>query len=89
MYYATKIKMKYGCYNSNDLTEIDQIYIDNCGWCSKGYLYDYLKKYPNSIKVYHSPYPFLIPALSPHYEKFVRSEPNNTVRDNLLNLPRE
>lgn len=88
MYYATKIKLKYGCYNPNDLTEIDQIYIDGCGWCSKSYLHDYLKKYPNSIKVYYPPYPFLIPAISSRNEKYVRSESNNITRDNLLNLPR-
>ena len=30
MMYATRIKMKPGCYSSQSLTEIDQIYIIGC-----------------------------------------------------------
>ena len=73
MMYAKKIKMKYGCSNSNNVQEIEEIY---------------LKKNPKSIKVYISPYPDVVPALSSRGEKYVRSEPNDTVRDNLLKLPR-
>ena len=43
---------------------------------------------PNSIYVDISPYPYLMPALSSHNEKYVRSEPNDTPTDNLLRLPR-
>ena len=49
---------------------------------------DHLKSHPNSIYVDISPYPDLIPALSSNYEKYVRSEPNDTPSDNLLKLPR-
>ena len=35
-----------------------------------------------------SPYPDLIPVVSSKGEKYVRSEPNDTPRDNLLRLPR-
>lgn len=28
--YATKIKMKPGCYNSSNLLEIDSFYIEGC-----------------------------------------------------------
>ena len=54
----------------------------------KADLHDHLKKNPGSIKVYISPYPDLIPAVSSKGEKYVRSEPNDTPRDNLLRLPR-
>lgn len=86
---ATKIKMKNSCYYSNNLLEIDQIYIYEKGWFKKETLYDYLKTNPNTIKVNIYPYPFLIPALSINYEKYVRSVPNNSEYDNLLRLPRE
>lgn len=91
MMYAKKIKMKYGCSNSNNVQEIEEIYIDGCnnpGYFKKSVLYDYLEKNPRSIKVYISPYPDVVPALSSRGEKYVRSEPNDTVRDNLLKLPR-
>lgn len=88
---ATKIKMKAGCYYSTKTTEIDQIYIEDCsnpGYFTKATIYDYLKSNPNSIYVNIPPYPDLIPALSSNYEKYVRSEPNDTPNDNLLKLPR-
>ncbi|MEF9988171.1 MAG: DUF3892 domain-containing protein, partial [Christensenella sp.] len=34
------------------------------------------------------PYPFLVPALSAHNKKYVRSAPDDTPNDNLLQLPR-
>jgi len=92
MMYATKIKMKPGCYNSQELTEIDEVYItgcDNPGYFKKAVLYDYLMKNPGSIKVDRYPYPNLVPALSSNYEKYVRSTPNGYIKDNLLSLPRE
>lgn len=92
MMYATKIKMQRGCMNSQNLLEIDEIYIEGCtnpGYFKKANLHDYLKKYPGTIKVKISPYPEVIPATSVHGEKFVRSTPNNSNRDNLLELPRE
>lgn len=54
----------------------------------KGALYDHLQKYPNSIRVNIHPHPYLVPALSSKGEKYVRSEPNDSVNDNLLKLPR-
>ncbi|MCM1159838.1 MAG: DUF3892 domain-containing protein [Roseburia sp.] len=88
---ATKIKMKTGCSNSTKTTEIAQIYIEDCtnpGYYAKADIYDHLKVNPNSIYVNLPPYPDLIPALSSNYEKYVRSEPNDTPSDNLLKLPR-
>ena len=86
--YATKIKMKYGCRNSQDPMEIDQIYIYNYGWYKKELLHDYLKTAPKTIVVNISPYPYLIPMVSINREKYVRSNPDIYKHDNLLDLPR-
>lgn len=81
--------MKYGCYYSNSLEEISQIHIKNTGWYYKEDVHDYLKVNPHTIQVDHYPYPFLKPDVSYLGEKYVRSEANGTVVDNLLSLPRE
>lgn len=89
---ATKIKMKYGKYNSYDVMEIDSIYITECqnpGYFKKENLYDYLKKNPGTIQVNRYPYPNVIPAISYYGEKYVKSSPNEYGHDNLLSLPRE
>lgn len=91
---ATKIKMKAGCGTSNNLLEIDSIYLTgttNDGFYKKAAVHDYLVKNPDGIQVDIYPYPNLIPVISgaPNYEKYVKSSPNNTIKDNLLSLPRE
>ena len=89
---ATKIKMKSGCRYSDNLLEIDQIYLlgNNInGYYPKASIYDFLKTSPNSIQVDIYPYPNLQPVLSANREKYVRSEANYTGKDNLLSLPRE
>lgn len=91
MIYATKIRMKPGCGNSWQLTEIDSIYLEGLskpGLYTKESIYDYLKMYPGSIKVNLKPFPDLIPAVSAKREKYVRSEPNEYGDDNLLCLRR-
>ena len=91
MLYAKEIKMQQGCANSNNTQEIAEIYIDGCdnpGFFSKASLHDHLVKNPNSIQVYISPYPYVVPATSSRGEKYVRSESNDTPHDNLLKLPR-
>jgi hypothetical protein len=88
--YVKKIKMQPGCTNANATLEIDEIYVDGCtnpGFFKKSALHNYLIKNPNSIKVYIYPYPDLVPATSYKGEKYVRSEPNDTIYDNLLKLP--
>lgn len=92
MMYATRIKMKPGCYSSQSLTEIDQIYIIGCdrpGYYKKGDVHDHLKQHPGSIKVNIAPYPNCVHATSVYGEKYVKSSPNQYGHDNLLNLPRE
>ena len=84
--------MKTGCRYSNNLTEIDEIYItgcDNPGYFKKAVLHDFVKKNPGSIQVDRWPYPDLVDAVSVNGEKYVRSTPNGYNYDNLLNLPRE
>lgn len=89
---ATKIRMKYGCQNSDDVLEISHIYLEGCtnpNWYDKATIHDYLIKNPRSIYVNISPYPNLVPAKSVYGEKYVKSESNNTTKDNLLKLPRD
>jgi len=92
MMYAKKIKMQQGCSTSNNTQHISKIYVDGCsnpGFFPRASLHDHLVKKPNSIKVNIAPnYPFLIPAISNNGVKYVRSEPNDTPHDNLLQLPR-
>ncbi len=89
MMYATRIKMKPGCYYSQSLLEIDEIYIDGCGYFKKALLHDYLQENPGTIKVNIAPYPNVIPAVSSRNEKYVRSSPDSYRHDDLLDLPRE
>ncbi|MCI7741974.1 MAG: DUF3892 domain-containing protein [Clostridiales bacterium] len=91
MLYATKIKMKPSCSYSQNLLEIDSIYIEGCrnpGFFKKENLHDYLKDNPGSIRVNIPPYPNLIPATSVYGEKYVRSTPDIYKHDDLLDLPR-
>ena len=88
MLYAEKIKMKAGCYSSQKLDEIDEIYISNVGFCKKEVVHDYVKKYPDSIHIGKFPYPALIPGISSRGEKYVRSTPDKYHHDDLLDLPR-
>lgn len=89
---ATKIKMKSGCGKSDNLLEIDSVYITGCtnpGYFKKETLYDHLKSNPGTIQVDISPYPDVIPAISVNNEKYVKSSPNSSNKDNLMCLPRE
>ena len=83
--------MKPGCGTSNNLIEIDEIYLTGTtqdGFYKKAVVHDYLQKNPGSIQVDIYPYPNCLPATSVNGEKYVKSSPNSNQRDNLLNLPR-
>lgn len=89
---ATKIKMKSGCGTSNNLIEIDLIFLTGCerdGYYTKAIVHDYVKDHPGGIQVNINPYPNVVHATSINGEKYVKSSPNNTKVDNLLSLPRE
>lgn len=84
--------MKPGCYYSQVPEEIDSIWIDsysNPGYYKKDVVHDFLKNHPGEIQVNIWPYPNLIPAISSHGEKYVRSTPDRYQHDDLLDLPRE
>ncbi len=91
MIIAQAIKMKNGCAYSNNLLEIDQIYLTNTtnGWYKKENIYDYLISNPKSIVVGTIYGPYVVPAISKNNEKFVKSVPNHTTLDNLLSLQRK
>lgn len=92
MIYVIKTHMKTGKHYSQDLLEIDSLYLeglDKPGFYKKEDIYDYLKSYPNSIQVKVYPYPNVIPAVSVNGEKYVKSSPDRFNKDNLLSLPRE
>ncbi len=88
---ATRIKMKPGCGSSNNLVEIDEIYLTGASeerFYTKEVLHNYLENNPNTIQVNIYPYPQVVPATSQRGEKYVRSSPNGSTNDNLLSLPR-
>ena len=89
MLYAEKVRLKYGCWDSQYPEEISQIYIRGYGWHDKEYLHDYLKGNPKSVAVDIWPYPYLIPAVSSNREKYVRSNPDIWGHDDLMDLPKE
>jgi hypothetical protein len=89
---ATKIKMKAGCGTSNNLLEIDKIYITGSkddGYYTKAAVHDSVKTNPGTIQVDIYPYPNVVHATSVNGEKFVKSASDATTNDNLLKLPRE
>jgi hypothetical protein len=90
--YATKIKMKPSCSSSNNLLEIDSIYLTGSGnerFYKKEDVHDHLIKQPGTIQVFIYPYPNVIPMISAKFEKYVKSTSDSITGDNLLRLPRE
>lgn len=88
---ATAIHMKAGCGNSNNLLEIDSIYLvggGNNGLYRKEVVHDFLVDNPGSISVNGYQQTTLVPATSIYGERYVKSKANNTLLDNLLYLPR-
>jgi len=58
--FAVKIKMRQGCISSQELLEIDSIYLDGCedpGFYKKEAIHDYLTMCPNTIHAGIPPYP--------------------------------
>ena len=85
---ATKIKMKPGCGSSNNLLEIDKIYLvgdlKEDGYFYKSDIYDFLKNNPYStIEVNIYPYPKVEPVISQNGEKYVRSKVDRCWRKNI------
>ncbi|MDE8239327.1 DUF3892 domain-containing protein [Erysipelothrix rhusiopathiae] len=88
---ATKIRMHDGMKKSNSVLEIKDIYITGAAqdkYYPKENVHDFIENHPNTtIKVDIYPYPKLI-AATKGSQKYVRSEANDSIHDNLLKLPR-
>ncbi len=89
---ATKIKMKSGCRQSENLLEIDSIYLEGypkSSYYKKDAVYDFIKNQDRVIYVNVKPYPRLKAVLNGDGEKYVCAETTTYSLDDLLNLPRE
>ena len=94
---ATRIRMKPSYSNTStyysleaQLLEIDEINLISAtwnGWYKKAIVHDYINS-GNEVTVDIYPNPRLIAVVSKNNEKYVRSSPNDSTHDNLLNLPR-
>lgn len=89
--FVQKIKMKPGCGSSQNVQEIDSLFVGSPfqEYWKKEDMYDFLQKLPGSIQVQIPPYPDVLPSVSRRGEKYVKSQPNDYLYDNLLRLPRE
>lgn len=90
MILATKIRLRKNAAASPREQDIESIHLtgENCnGYYPKEQVHDMLLQ-GAEIRVNIYPYPNLEPMLSARGEKYVRSEPNPSPHDNLLNLPR-
>ena len=76
MILVTKVKMRPGCWNSRDLTEIDSVYLtglESPGFYSKESIHEFLKKYPGTIQVGIWPNPDVVPAISIYGENYTQN----------------
>lgn len=93
MIFVLKIKKRPGVGLLNlDLWEISKIFLSGdgiLGYFPKEEIHDYLLTHPHSIRVNRGNMPFLEPRISKNGEKYVASEANDTILDNLLSLPQE
>ena len=90
MILATKIHLRYGSPSYPNEKDIQSIYLSGEGlegFYPKEQVYDMLVR-GVIIRVNIYPYPALVEMTSFKGEKYVRSEPNESPYDNLLNLPR-
>ena len=90
-YIATAVRMYSGKESSNSLLEIDKIYLQaNTGaWYTKEAIHDYVQENPGQVVVGTLNGPDVIPCTSKYGQKYVKSNPNDNVYDNLLYLPRK
>lgn len=90
MILATKIHFRYGSPSYPDEQDIQSIYLSGEGlegFYPKQQVHDMLVR-GEEIRVNIYPYPALEEMTSFRGEKYVRSIPNESRHDNLLNLPR-
>lgn len=91
MILATKIHFRYGSHSYPDEQDIQSIYLSGEGlegFYPKEQVHDMLVR-GEEIRVNIYPYPALLEEMTSFRgEKYVRSMPNESQHDNLLNLPR-
>ena len=90
MILATKLHFQYGCPVHPSEQDIQSIYLSGEGlegFYLKEQVYDMILQ-GEIIRVNIYPYPILEEMTSSKGEKYVRSMPNESRNDNLLNLPR-
>ena len=90
MILATKLHFQYGCPVHTSEQDIQSIYLSGEGlegFYLKEQVYDMILQ-GEIIRVNIYPYPILEEMTSSKGEKYVRSMPNESRHDNLLNLPR-
>lgn len=90
MILATKIHFQYDCPVHPSEQDIQSIYLSGEGlegFYLKEQVYDMILQ-GEIIRVNIYPYPILEEMTSSKGEKYVRSMPNESRHDNLLNLPR-
>lgn len=90
MILATKLHFQYGCPVHPSELDIQSIYLSGEGlegFYLKEQVYDMILQ-GEIIRVNIYPYPILEEMTSSKGEKYVRSMPNESRHDNLLNLPR-
>lgn len=90
MILATKLHFQYGCPVHPSEQDIQSIYLSGEGlegFYLKEQVYDMILQV-EIIRVNIYPYPILEEMTSSKGEKYVRSMPNESRHDNLLNLPR-
>ncbi|WDF83878.1 hypothetical protein PQ472_12375 (plasmid) [Lacticaseibacillus pabuli] len=94
MIYADKVTFYSNDENDWTWETIDQIHLNSddssisSGWYDKADVYDFIENQYKVIKVDIYPYPKLIGDISSNYDKFVKSENDNTASDNLVELGR-
>lgn len=85
---VNKIKMKKGRLCSYNPLDIQGVYIDDIYYCVEE-VYDYIASTGDKIYIKGKKDVYLVNVLALNGSKYLRTTPNESFIDNLLNLPRE
>lgn len=85
---VNKIKMKKGRLCSYNPLDIQGVYIDDIYYCVEE-VYDYIANTDEKIYIKGKKDVYLVNVLALNGSKYLRTTPNESFIDNLLNLPRE
>jgi len=90
MVYVKKIRMRFGYKDSNRLTDVESILLEDesmSEFLPVTLVHDLLVRNPNSVKLFKEPCHLLIPTMIDG-KKCVRSIASDLAHDHLLHLPR-